>query len=65
MGWTAYVLKNGLKGILEGKDYKALDTVLTFDAAFIDRCTAFEESAPFTKVHTMYSEFTCEVTGER
>lgn len=50
--------------MLEGKDYKALDTVF-FNAAFIDRCTSYEGSASSTKAHTMYSEIICEVTRKR
>lgn len=38
--------KHGLKGTLEGKDYKALDAVLPFIAAFSERCVIYEASAP-------------------
>lgn len=63
-GLDGIFTKNGLKGMLEGRDYKGLDKVFPFVAAFIDRCTGHERTAPMTRVHTMYSEIVNEVTGD-
>lgn len=48
--------KDGLRGMLEGKDYRSVDMVFPFVAAFIYRCTGLEEDAPLTRINTTYSE---------
>ena len=47
---------DGLRGMLEAKNYKAIDMVFPFVAAFIDRCSGDEESHPLTKVCSRYTE---------
>ena len=47
---------DGLRGMLEAKNYKAIDMVFPFVAAFIDRCSGDEESHPVTKVCSRYTE---------
>ena len=47
-------LESGIRGMLEGKDYRNLDYVFPFVAAFIDRVTGCEEGG-ITTVHTVYS----------
>lgn len=63
-GLDGILTKNGLNGMLEGRDYKGLDKVFPFIAAFLDRCTGHERTVPMTRVHTMYSEIVNEVTGD-
>ena len=48
-------LQTGLRGMLEGKDYRRLDTVFPFVAAFIDT-VAGSETGQLTKVHMLYTE---------
>ena len=48
-------LETGVKGMLEGKDYKQLDYVFPFVMAFVDRITGMIDNGQ-TKVHTMYSD---------
>lgn len=48
-------LQTGLRGMLEGKDYRRLDTVFPFVAAFIDTVTG-SETGQLTKVHMLYTE---------
>ena len=48
-------LENGIRGMLEGKDYKTVDFVFPFIAAFIDRITQ-EKSCVLTSIHVSYSE---------
>lgn len=48
-------LETGVRGMLEGKDYKTLDYVFPFVAAFVDRITGCQRDG-ITAVHTLYSE---------
>lgn len=45
-----------VKGMLEGKDYSAIDTVFSFIAAFIDHVTESKDNPVLTRIHTMYSD---------
>lgn len=47
-------LQTGIRGMLEGKDYRNLDYVFPFVAAFVDRISGCEEGG-ITAVHTLYS----------
>lgn len=48
--------KSELKGMLEGKDYRALDMDFQFVVAFIDRATSTQESCLMTLAYPMYSK---------
>jgi len=48
-------LQTGLRGMLEGKDYRKLDTVFPFIASFIDTVSG-SETAELTRVHMQYTE---------
>lgn len=48
-------LQTGLRGMLEGKDYRKLDTVFPFVASFIDTISG-SETAELTRVHMQYTE---------
>lgn len=47
---------DGLRGMLEGKDYYAVDMVFPFVAAFIDRSLGFEEKCELTRMNVLYIE---------
>ena len=47
-------LDSGMRGMLEGKDYRNLDYFFPFVAAFVDRITGCVTNG-ITTVHTMYS----------
>lgn len=53
-------LQTGLRGMLEGKDYRALDHVFPFVAAFIDNVTQSQDGT-VTKIHMAYSELIQEL----
>jgi len=48
-------MENGIRGMLEGKDYKTVDYVFPFIAAFIDRITQ-EQDGKLSSIHILYSE---------
>ena len=48
-------LETGIRGMLEGKDYRNVDFVFPFIAAFIDRITQ-ETKADLTSIHVLYSD---------
>lgn len=56
-------LRIGLRGMAEGKDYRAVDEVFTFVAEFIDLSMEHEKTKFMTKVHTWYSTSSVFVTG--
>lgn len=43
-----------LREMLEGKNYKSVDSGLPILAAFIDRCTGWIEEAILTKEHVFF-----------
>lgn len=45
----------GIKGMLEGNGYRAVDMGFPFIASFIARATGYTENALLTTVHTAYS----------
>ena len=45
----------GLRGMLEAKDFRAFDMVFPFIGAFIDRCCDEAHSAPVTSIFTQYT----------
>jgi hypothetical protein len=51
---NGFFLESGIRGMLEGKDYRNLDYVFPFVAAFIDRVSGLQEEG-ITTVHTVYS----------
>lgn len=48
-------LNNTIRGMLEGKDFKCLDMVFPFVAAYIDRVTGYQDNAPLTDICTSYT----------
>ena len=46
----------GLRGMLEGKDYKVLDTIFPIVFAYVDTWLSDNDSAPLTEVHTLYTD---------
>lgn len=61
----ALFTKINLQGLVEGKDYRALDTVFPFVFGFIDRVPGRAEEVPMTKVLALYSDFTHSLTDYR
>lgn len=55
----------GLRGMLEGKKYWAVDMVFTFLVGSIDRAIAVVEKTPMTKLDTMYLDLIRPVTKYR
>ena len=53
-------MDNGIRGMLEGKDYRNLDFVFPFVAAYIDRFIGCKKGI-LTKVNTMYSDIVHEL----
>jgi len=49
-------LREGVRGMLEGKNFRAVDMVFPFVLSFIDRILGFQGTADLTSVHTMYTE---------
>lgn len=56
--------RNGLQGVLKGKESRALDRALSFVAEFIDRRTKHDRTAPLTKVQARHSGIVCDVIKE-
>ena len=46
----------GLRGMLEGKDYKVLDTIFPIVFAYVDTWLSDNDSAPLTEVHALYTD---------
>lgn len=49
--------------MLEGKNYRALETLFPLVAAFIDRGTENKKSAPKKRVHTRFREIVSDAAG--
>ena len=58
-----FFTEDGIRGMLEGKDYKAVDMVFPFVGAFIDMCCGDEESCPITKISSQYTEIMTTCLG--
>lgn len=50
-----FVLYCELRRIREGKDYHAIDLLISIGYGYIDRVTGYKTSPKMPKVHTMYS----------
>lgn len=61
-GGNGLFTANLLQGMLEGKDYQAVDGVFPFVAAFIDEIIRHEWIAPLTKAYRRYRAMLCEMT---
>lgn len=55
-GWHGIFSGTGLCVLLEEKDYRALEKVFIFIAAFVDRSAEHYRTAAMVMVHTRYSE---------
>lgn len=62
--WKIIVTRCKLRGMLEGKDYKASDRVIRFVARFTDSCIEHEMTAPMMRVPTQYADLSANVTKE-
>lgn len=60
-GWDVILAKTGLHGLLGGRDYRALDRVVSFIAEFINQNTEHERTAPALR---RYSELLADVRGD-
>lgn len=49
-------LHSGVRGMLEGKDYRNVDKVFPFVMAFVDRVLGHTTSCPLTNIAVLYSE---------
>lgn len=47
---------DGLRGMLEGKNYRSVDLVFPFLMGFLDRVLGFQETPTLTKMHTTYTD---------
>lgn len=63
MLWSA--LRCWATEMLRGKNYMTLDTIFSFLAGFIDRCTGWMKKARQTKVDVLYSEFMLNTKGDK
>ena len=54
----------GLRGMLEGKDYKALDTVFPFVFAYVDIWLQQETEASLTSVHVNYTDLVQQIMSD-
>lgn len=52
-------MQDGLKDMLDIKEYKAVYMLFSFIAVLIDRGTGCAEQAPLTTVHTAFSNLLC------
>ena len=53
---NGFFTENGIIGMLEGKDYEAMDIVSPFLGAILDMCCGEQDNAPITRTYTKYSE---------
>lgn len=51
---TGLVTATGVRGMLEGKDYRAIDTFFHFIVAFIDLIKEFNHNPVLKRIHTLY-----------
>ncbi len=56
-------LDSGLRGMLEGKDYRNVDYVFPFICSFIDKITQ-QDSASLTSIHVKYSSLLHQLESE-
>ena len=49
-------VQDGLRGMLEGKDYRTLDMFFPFIFGYVDSWLGYAEDAPLTKIHVMYTD---------
>lgn len=49
-------VQDGLRGMLEGKDYRTLDCFFPFIFAYVDSWLGYSEEAPLTKIHVLYTD---------
>ena len=54
----------GLRGMLEGKDFKALDTVFPFIFAYVDTWLGQHSEAPLTSIHSRYTSLVQQVISD-
>lgn len=56
-------LMSGVRGMIERKDYRAVDTLFTILEAYTDRASQFQNGADMTRVYRMYSVVVFNVQG--
>ena len=52
---NGFFTENGIIGMLEGKDYEAMDIVSPFLGAILDMCWGEQDNAPITRTYTKLS----------
>lgn len=60
-GINGLFLKTGVRGMLEGKDWKNIDMVFPFVAAFVDKMSGCRKGGLLTKVNVQYTEILHDV----
>jgi len=53
---NGFFLRDGVRGMLEGKNFRSIDLVFPFIASFIDRALGFQGNPVITTVKTMHTE---------
>lgn len=64
MQFNGRFLNNGVREILERKNYHAVDIILSITDAYIDRATGFQNVASKTGVHRMYADIVSKVVSQ-
>ena len=62
---NGFFTHDGIKGMLEAKNYQNMDMIFPFIAAFIDRATGLEDTAMLTHVHATYSLLMNTLSGKQ
>ena len=58
---NGFYIEDGIRGMLEAKDFQRLDMVFPFAATFIDRMCCEEKEHPITKICVIYSDLVSKV----
>ena len=58
---NGFYLEDGIRGMLEAKDFQRLEMVFPFAAAFIDRMCDDTEQHPITDICVLYSDVVAQV----
>eukprot|EP00737_Agarophyton_chilense_P001689 gb/GEZJ01001895.1/.p3 GENE.gb/GEZJ01001895.1/~~gb/GEZJ01001895.1/.p3 ORF type:complete len:178 (+),score=19.70 gb/GEZJ01001895.1/:2858-3391(+) len=53
---NGFFTPDGIKGMVEPKEYRALDVVFPFIGAFFDRCCDKVDTAPIPSILTLYTD---------
>lgn len=64
MQCNGFFLNSGVRGMLEGKDCRAVDIIFLFIGASTDRAAAFQSSVEMAGVHRMYSDIVSKMVSQ-